>query len=40
MLRFNRAQKNFLWVMRISLAAKILGLVGLIAILAYLGAVR
>ena len=40
MLPFNRAQLRFLWVMRLSLAAKVLGLLALIAILAYVGVLR
>jgi hypothetical protein len=39
-LGFNKAQIRFLWVRRISLAAKLLGLVGLIALFAYLGVLK
>jgi hypothetical protein len=39
-LGFNKAQIRFLWVMRISLAAKLLGLVGLFALLVYLGVLK
>ncbi len=36
-LGFNNAQLRFLWVMRISLAVKALGIVALIALLHYVG---
>jgi len=39
-LPFNRAQLRFLWVMRASMLAKLVGLLGLVALLAYVGLVR
>jgi hypothetical protein len=39
-LPLNSAQLRFLWAMRISMAAKAIGLVALIALLAYVGVLR